>query len=93
MYKAKYSDFHYTEERPLFASDSIWVDRCSFRDGESPLKESKNIKVTDSVFAWKYPLWYCSDVVMDHSRLPTAQQRRNSLKTENGKRKMEKWYL
>ena len=69
MYKAKYSDFHYTEERPLFASDSIWVDRCSFRDGESPLKESKNIKVTDSVFAWKYPLWYCSDVVMDHSRL------------------------
>ncbi|MCR5207174.1 MAG: DUF3737 family protein [Eubacterium sp.] len=52
----------YTEERPLFMSDGCEVISCTFKDGESPLKESKNITVKDSNFIWRYPLWYCKNV-------------------------------
>lgn len=38
-----------------------------FEDGESPLKESHNIVVKDSVFRWKYPLWYSDGVEVEHS--------------------------
>lgn len=65
MYKFKTCDCYYTEERALFSSCDLWVDNCEFKDGESPLKESKNIKVTRSTFMWKYPLWYCNDVEVD----------------------------
>ena len=33
-----------------------------FDDGESPLKESANIKLYGSMFRWKYPLWYSKDI-------------------------------
>ena len=49
-------------ERALFSSQDIIVENCSFSDGESPLKESKNIKVIKSTFKWKYPLWYSENI-------------------------------
>lgn len=33
-----------------------------FDDGESPLKESRNIELYGSMFKWKYPLWYAKDI-------------------------------
>ncbi len=69
MYQYKTSDCCYCEERALFSSRNLWVDNCSFKDGESPLKESFNIKVTRSSFSWKYPLWYCQDVEADNVTL------------------------
>lgn len=68
MYDLKYSNVKYTDERALFSSKNVWVDNCSFSIGESPLKESSNVKVTQSVFRYKYPLWYCKDVVVDYTR-------------------------
>ena len=53
---------HLTGERALFKSNNLRVESSIFDDGESPLKESHNIEVVDSVFGWRYPLWYCSDV-------------------------------
>lgn len=53
---------HLTGERALFKSNDLAVEASIFDDGESPLKESHNIQVSDSVFGWKYPLWYCSNV-------------------------------
>lgn len=50
----------FEDERSLFKSSNLLVDNCVFDKGESPLKESKNIKVVNSTFLWKYPLWYCS---------------------------------
>ena len=38
------------------------ISDCIFDDGESPLKESRNIKVEGSIFRWKYPLWYAKDI-------------------------------
>ena len=69
MYKYKTSDCCYSEERSLFASRDLWVENCHFKDGESPLKESKNIRVSRTTFFYKYPMWYCIDVVVDNTRL------------------------
>lgn len=51
-------DQHFTGERALFKSQDVRLERCLVDDGESPLKESVNVEVADSVFGWKYPLWY-----------------------------------
>ena len=49
-------------ERALFMSKDLAVFDSVFADGESPLKESENIELYDSLFRWKYPLWYCNHV-------------------------------
>ncbi len=49
-------------ERALFASRDIMISNSVFKDGESPLKESKNIVLRDVTFDWKYPLWYCRGI-------------------------------
>ncbi len=52
----------FTGERAMFASKDVRFVDCIFEDGESPLKESKNIELVGTMFKWKYPLWYCKDV-------------------------------
>ena len=51
-----------TGERALFMSDGLVIKDSIFDDGESPLKESKNIELYNSMFKWKYPLWYCENI-------------------------------
>lgn len=58
-----------TGERALFQSKDLKVSYSTFADGESPLKESKNIKIDHSTFKWKYPLWYCNNIVVEDSIL------------------------
>lgn len=59
----------YTGERALFKSQDLDLKYATFRDGESPLKESHNIKLFQSNFEWKYPLWYCTDVELSNCNL------------------------
>ena len=47
-----------TGERALFQGHDLRIMDTTFADGESPLKESRNIELTGSMFKWKYPLWY-----------------------------------
>ncbi len=49
-------------ERPLFGSKDLKIVNCVFDKGESPLKESSNLELDNSLFRWKYPLWYCKNV-------------------------------
>lgn len=56
-------------ERALFKSDGIKIRDSVFFDGESPLKESSNIEIDQTIFKWKYPLWYCNDVKVTNSTL------------------------
>ena len=51
-----------TGERALFKSENHEIHDSIFDDGESPLKESKNIKLYNTMFKWKYPLWYCNNI-------------------------------
>jgi len=61
-----------TGERALFGGKHLHIRECVFADGESPLKHSRDIEITDSLFEWKYPLWYATDVTIDHSVLATT---------------------
>lgn len=64
----------FTGERALFMSRELDLKYCTFDDGESPLKESKNIRLESCIFKWKYPLWYCDDIrVKDSTWLDTAR--------------------
>lgn len=51
-----------TGERALFQGKDLKIYDTIFADGESPLKESRNIELFGSMFKWKYPLWYSKDI-------------------------------
>lgn len=54
-----------TGERPLFHGNGLRIKETIFTDGESPLKESRNVHLTNSSFQWKYPLWYSKNAVAE----------------------------
>ena len=54
----EYHHQHLTGERALFKKENATIEDCLFDDGESPLKEGRNLIVKGSTFGWKYPLWY-----------------------------------
>lgn len=58
-----------TGERALFQEKDSQILYCTFAEGESPLKESSNINIDNSMFKWKYPLWYSRNIVMKNSTL------------------------
>lgn len=51
-----------TGERALFMAENLEVYDSVFADGESPLKESRDIWLDNCLFRWKYPLWYCEHI-------------------------------
>jgi len=53
-----------TGERALFQGKHLNIYDTVFADGESPLKESQDIKLFSSLFKWKYPLWYSKDIIL-----------------------------
>ena len=53
-----------TGERALFQGKGLRIMDSVFMDGESPLKESRDIELYNSLFRWKYPLWYSKDIVV-----------------------------
>lgn len=59
----------FTGERALFNSSELKIENARFFDGESPLKESRDIHLVGCVFGWKYPLWYCRDIRAENARL------------------------
>ncbi len=51
-----------TGERALFQGKDMEIYDTIFADGESPLKESRDIALYNSMFKWKYPLWYAENI-------------------------------
>lgn len=58
-----------TGERALFQANDIVISNTIFDDGESPLKHSSNISLIDSIFKWKYPLWYSQNINMQNCNI------------------------
>ena len=56
-------------ERALFHEKDLEIYHSTFADGESPLKESANIKLYNSFFKWKYPLWYSEKISLKYCTL------------------------
>lgn len=51
-----------TGERALFMGKNLKIHDTVFENGESPLKESKDIELYGNMFKWKYPLWYSNNI-------------------------------
>ncbi|MDD3746379.1 MAG: DUF3737 family protein [Anaerostipes sp.] len=56
-----------TGERAIFQGENLEIYETIFMDGESPLKESRNIALYGCSFKWKYPLWYANHIKVDNS--------------------------
>lgn len=58
-----------TGERALFQGKNLQIYDTIFADGESPLKESRDIELYGSMFKWKYPLWYSQNITLRNCTL------------------------
>ena len=58
-----------TGERAAFGAQSVDFSETIFADGESPLKHSADINAQNTVFEWKYPLWYTKGATLTDSAL------------------------
>jgi len=56
-------------ERAEFWAQNKRYEACTFRNGESPLKESRDIALAGCAFEWKYPLWYAHRICVEGSTL------------------------
>lgn len=61
--ESQINEKHYTGERALYDTHEVVINNTLFDDGESPLKESSDIELNTCIFGWKYPLWYCKNIV------------------------------
>ena len=62
----------FDEERALYGSVDVQVIGCRFdgpADGESALKESRDIVVQNSYFNLRYPFWHDTDLVIAGSEM------------------------
>ncbi len=57
-----YKDIKFTEERALYGESEVNLNGCVFEEGESPLKECRDVKACECLFRYKYPFWYCDGV-------------------------------
>ncbi len=62
MSKTEIIQKHFTGERALFGARDLKIVDTVFHEGESPLKEAKNIDLEGVLFQWKYPLWYAENI-------------------------------
>ncbi len=57
----------FPEERALYAAEDIKLVNCRFEgeeDGESALKECRNISAEHCLFDLRYPLWHCRNTLI-----------------------------
>lgn len=59
-------------ERALYGSDGVLLRGCAFdgpADGESAVKESRNVEVENCFFNLRYPFWHDSNLKISQSEL------------------------
>ncbi len=59
----------FTGERALYNINNYNIYDSTFCDGESPLKECHNLNIFNSIFKWKYPMWYSKNIYVENSVL------------------------
>lgn len=69
-----YIDKYFEGERILYGLTDAELDGATFGQGESPLKEAKNIDIKNSIFKWKYPLWYDENVNVENTTFETMSR-------------------
>ena len=59
---------NFPEERALYGVNEVELKNCTFQgeeDGESALKEARNISLKDCYMALRYPLWHNENVSLE----------------------------
>lgn len=62
----------FDEERALYFSEGCDIRNCVFAgpaDGESVLKESRDITLQECSFSLRYPLWHVRGFLMEHTQM------------------------
>lgn len=62
----------FDEERALYHLENAKVIRCTFAgpaDGESALKESSDIIISECTFSLRYPLWHSKNFLLQHCHM------------------------
>lgn len=75
-------NLRFDEERALYASEDVKIVNCRFEgpaDGESALKECRNVVVENCYCDLRYPMWHCDNLVVE-----------NTVQTENCRAAL--WY-
>jgi hypothetical protein len=70
--KKLYIEECFGEERALYGVDGVELVKCSFdgiEDGESALKEGKNIACNGVFFNLRYPLWHDDNVLLENCEM------------------------
>ena len=60
---------NFPNERDLYNASNLTLENCSFKgeeDGESALKECKNVTLNNCVMDLRYPLWHAKKIVMQN---------------------------
>lgn len=65
----RYEKMLFEGERALYSINNAEIVNCVFDNGESPLKECKNLKITGSEFKYKYPIWYSNNVEVTNCKM------------------------
>ncbi|TNF37938.1 MAG: DUF3737 family protein [Deltaproteobacteria bacterium] len=68
----RFIDRTFDEERALYGVRGAQLLRCTFdgpADGESALKESADLTVSDTDFHLRYPLWHATHATLTDSRM------------------------
>ena len=69
-----YENEYFEGERILYGAENVYLNEVTFGHGESSLKEAKNITLTNSIFKWKYPLWYDKNVKVKNTTFETMSR-------------------
>ena len=67
-----YRNERFGEERALYGADGVGIFDCAFdgiEDGESALKEGKNISCKNVFFNLRYPLWHDEGVLLENCNM------------------------
>ena len=70
-----YENKIYDEERALYGLDGAKVKNCTFAgpaDGESALKECRNIKVENCLFELRYPFWHVDGAEVENATMTST---------------------
>lgn len=70
----EYKNNYFEGERILYGLNDATLDGITFGNGESPLKETKNINLKNSIFKWKYPLWYAENINVEDTIFETMSR-------------------
>ncbi|MBP2057862.1 hypothetical protein J2Z60_001034 [Lactobacillus colini] len=67
-------DKYFEGERSLYGIEDAVLDSITFGYGESPLKETSGLDIKNTIFTYKYPLWYSNQINVVNSTFETMSR-------------------